>query len=79
MLKYELSNSRSRRHTNAFINILRDTQKIYNQHLEEICDLYCVEFSYLDTEINKCIEYMSDSLIRYNTYDEVSNPNQHTY
>jgi hypothetical protein len=65
MLKYELSNSRSRRHTNAFINILRDTQKIYNQHLEDICDLYRVELSYPyleDTEINKCIEYMGDSL-----------------
>ncbi len=33
-----------------------------------------VEFSYPyheDSEIDKCIEYMSGSLIRYNSYDEV--------
>jgi len=27
MLKYELNNSRNKRHKNAFINILRDTDK----------------------------------------------------
>ena len=39
ILKYELSNSRNKRHKNSFINILRNTEKIYNQHLEDICDL----------------------------------------
>ena len=79
MLKYELCNSRNKRHKNAFLNILRDTEKIYNQHLEDICDIYNIEFTYPyleDTEMNKCIEYMSDSLIRFNTFDEVSNNNQ---
>ncbi len=79
MLKYELCNSRNKRHKNAFLNILRDTEKIYNQHLEDICDIYNIEFTYPyleDTEMTECIEYMSDSLIRLNTFDEVSNINQ---
>lgn len=57
----------------------RDTQNLYNKYTEDICDLYSIEFSYPymeDTEIDKCMEYMSCSLTKYNYNNEVSNPNQ---
>ncbi len=38
-MKFNSVRDPNKRHKNAFINILRDTEKIYNQHLEDICDL----------------------------------------
>ena len=79
MLKYELSNVKFRRHKNSFISMLQDIQNQYNKYIEDICDLYNVAFSYPyleDTEIDKCLEYMRCSLIKYDYNNKVSNPNQ---
>jgi hypothetical protein len=79
MLKHEIANAKFRRHKNIFISMLHDIQNQYNKHIEDICDLYSVKFSYPhieDTEIDKCMEYMSCSLIKYDYNNKVSNPNQ---
>ena len=58
---------------------LHQIKNQYNKHIEDICDLYSVKFSYPhieDTEIDKCMEYMSCSLIKYDYNNKVSNPNQ---
>jgi hypothetical protein len=56
--------------------MMRDLEMLNMKYIEDICDLYHIEYScpYVeDSEYIKCEEYMSYSLLRYNTIDEVSN------
>ena len=77
-LQLELSNTRNKLHKRNFMPVMRDLEMLNMKYIEYICDLYHIEYScpYIeDSEYAKCQEYMSYSLLKYNTIDEVSNYN----
>jgi hypothetical protein len=65
LLQLELSNTRNKLHKRNFMPMMRDLEMLNMKYIEDICDLYHIEYT-------KCQEYMSYSLLRYNTIDEVS-------
>jgi len=78
LLQLELNNTRNKLHKRNFIPIMKDLEMLNMNYIEDICNLYRIEYScpYIeDLEHSKCQEYMSYSLLRYNTTDEVSNYN----